>query len=109
MKMRYLLALPLPLLFATGCASQASLSKKAKVSEADARQTALARVPNGTIKEDELEMEHGHLQWSFDVTTPDSKDITEVNIDALSGQVLDVSKEKPGKSEGHEHDEKEKD
>jgi len=38
------------------------------------------KVPNGTVKESELEKEHGKLQWSLDVATPDSKDITEVNV-----------------------------
>lgn len=76
----------------TACESK---MKEAKISEADARQTALARVPNGTIKEGELEREHGHLQWSFDIATPDTRDITEVNVDAVTGRVLDVSKEKP--------------
>ena len=91
MKLQYVIA-ALALSLAAGCESD--LKSEAKISEADARQTALAKVPNGTIKESELEREHGHLQWSFDIATPDSKDITEVNVDAITGQVLDVSKEK---------------
>jgi uncharacterized membrane protein YkoI len=104
MKSRNIFAIPFAaLLMVAGCEtnhhnSQAELLKEAKVSEADARQQALAKVPTGIIKEGELERENGHLQWSFDVATPDSKDITEVNIDAVSGQVLDVSKEKPEKN-----------
>ena len=31
--------------------------------------------------------------WSFDVTTPDTKDITEVNVDAITGDVVSVEKE----------------
>lgn len=84
-----------------GCASekcgkeckQAKLMAEAKVSKADAEQTALAKVPNGTVKEGELEKEHGKLQWSFDVATPDSKDITEVSVDAITGDVISVNKE----------------
>lgn len=81
----------------TGCSgtnSQTKLHAEAKISEADARRTALAKVPDGRIKEGELERENGHLQWSFDMATPGTKDITEVNIDAITGDVLSVSKEK---------------
>jgi uncharacterized membrane protein YkoI len=75
--------------------SQAKLEAKAKVSKADAQKTALAKVPNGTIKEGNLEMEKGKLIYSFDITTPDSKDITEVNVDAITGQIVAVEKETP--------------
>jgi uncharacterized membrane protein YkoI len=71
---------------------QAKLMAEAKVSREAARQTALAKVPDGTVKEFELEKEHGKLQWSFDMATPDSKDITEVNVDAMTGKVISVEK-----------------
>ena len=75
-------------------AKQSKLMAEAKVSKADAGKAALARVPNGTIKEGELEKEHGKLQWSFDVVMPDTKDIMEVNIDAMTGDVISVDKER---------------
>jgi uncharacterized membrane protein YkoI len=75
--------------------SQADLLAQAKVTKDDAAKTALAQVPNGSIQEAELEKEHGKLIWSFDLTTPDSKDITEVNICALSGKVVNIEKESP--------------
>jgi uncharacterized membrane protein YkoI len=74
-------------------AKQAKLMAEAKVSQDDAGKTALAKVPDGTIKESELEKEHGKLIWSFDVATPDSKDITEVNVDAITGDVVSTEKE----------------
>ena len=74
-------------------AKQAKLAAEAKVSKDDAEKTALAKVPNGAIKEAEIEKEHGKLIWSFDVTTPDTKDITEVNVDAITGDVISVEKE----------------
>ena len=74
-------------------AKQAKLMAEAKVSKADAEKTALAKVSNGTIKEGELEKEKGKLIWSFDITTPDTKDITEVNVDAITGDVVSVEKE----------------
>src|SRR5882724_4630781 len=73
-------------------AKQAKLMAAAKISKEDAEKTAMARVPNGTIKEGDLEKERGKLQWSFDVTTPGSKDTTEVNIDAMTGDVISVDK-----------------
>jgi hypothetical protein len=36
------------------------------------------------------------LIWSFDLTTPDTKDITEVNVDAITGDVVSVEKETTG-------------
>lgn len=82
-----------------GCASeqehQAKLAAQAKISRADAEKTALQKVPNGTIKEAELEKEKGKLIWSFDIGTPDSKDIKEVNVDAITGDVVSVETETP--------------
>jgi uncharacterized membrane protein YkoI len=74
-------------------AKQAKLAAGAKISKDAAQQTALAKVPNGTVKEAEIEKEDGKLQWSFDLTTPGSKDITEVNVDAMTGDVISVEKE----------------
>ena len=68
---------------------------EAKITKAAAEQTALAQVPNGTVKEGELEKEHGKLIWSFDIATPNSKDITEVGVDAITRTVLSVDKETP--------------
>ena len=62
-------------------------------SKEQAQQTALAKAPGGTVKEGELEKENGKLIWSFAITTPDSKDITEVNVDAITGDVVSVDKE----------------
>ena len=66
---------------------------EAKISKETAQQTALAKVPDGTIKAAELEKENGKLQWSFELNTPDTKDITEVNVDAMTGDVISVDKE----------------
>ncbi len=77
-------------------AKQAKLMAEAKVSKDDAQKTAQAKVPNGTVKESELEKEKGKLIWSFDFTIPDSKDIKEVNVDAVTGDVVgDVETETP--------------
>lgn len=73
----------------------ASTMSEAKVSKEAAQKAALARVPGGTIKEGELEKEHGKLIWSFDIAQPDSKDIKEVQVDAISGNVIGVDTETP--------------
>jgi uncharacterized membrane protein YkoI len=91
--------LPLALaagLFA-GCATEnaAKLQAEAKVSRAGAEKIALGKVPNGTIKDGELEKEGGKLIWSFDIATSDSKDITEVTVDAKTGEVISAEKETP--------------
>jgi len=78
-----------------GEARQAKLMAEAKVSKETAQASALAKVPNGTVKESELEKEHGKLIWSFDITTPDSKDIKEVAVDAITGEVVAVDTETP--------------
>ena len=79
------------------------LMREAKVSKETAEQTALGQVTNGIVKDSELEREHGKLQWSFDMTTPNSKEITEVNVDAITGKIISVQKESP-ESESKEAD-----
>jgi len=69
---------------------------EAKLSKADAEQIAMDKVPNGTIKEAELERENGHLQWSFDMAAPGqaSGTVTEVNVDAITGDIISIGTEK---------------
>ncbi len=74
---------------------EAALMKEAKVSKADAEKTALAKVSKGSIKSGEIEREHGHLVWSFDIAQPGTKDITEVQVDAISGKVVRTEIESP--------------
>ncbi len=93
--------------------SQAKLQAEAKITKAEAEKIALAKAPNGTIKEGELEREKGKLIWSFDIATPGTKDITEVQVDAITGAVVAVDKETPAaeakekKGEKEEENEKE--
>jgi hypothetical protein len=74
---------------------EAALMKQAKVSKTDAEKTALAKVPNGTIKSEEIEREHGKLVWSFDIAKPGTKDIIEIQVDAISGKIVHTELEKP--------------
>jgi len=80
---------------ATGETSQATLKSRARVTQTEAERTALAKVPGGSIKDAELEEEGGRLVWSFDVATPRSRNLTEVQVDAISGKVVSTEIETP--------------
>jgi uncharacterized membrane protein YkoI len=75
--------------------TQAALQKEAKISETDARATALKQVPNGTVKSSELEREHGKLIYSYDITVPGKTGIDEVNVNAIDGSVVAKQHETP--------------
>lgn len=78
-----------------GSASQAKLMAQAKVTEQQARDTALTAAPGGSIASSELEREHGKLVWSFDIKTAGSKDITEIQVDAIDGKIVSNENESP--------------
>ena len=82
-------------LLATPLLAKDKLKAKAKISKAEAKKTALAKVPGGKVKEGELEEESGKLIWSFDIATKGSKDLTEVAVDAITGEVVSVTTETP--------------
>jgi len=114
MKISLILGSMLTAALLAGCASErhaskAELESQAKISRDDAERIALQQVPGGTVKDAEIEKEHGKLIWSFDIATSDSKDITEVAIDALNGQVAGVEKETPEQQAKEKKDDKEKD
>ena len=75
--------------------SQASLLAQAKISKEAAAKTALAKVPGGTIKGSELEHEHGALVWSFDIAIPKSRNIHEVQVNAVTGAIAYSAIETP--------------
>ena len=75
--------------------SQAELKTQAKITHEEAAKTALAKVPGGTIKDAELEKEHGKLIWSFDISMPKSTSITEIQVDAKTGKIVSTQIETP--------------
>jgi len=75
--------------------TDAVLMKEAKITKAQAANTALAKVPHGTIKAGEIEKEHGKLIWSFDIAKAGTKNITEVQVDAKTGKIAAVDLETP--------------
>lgn len=85
----------LTLALVLGCSSHSSraLRSQARVQEAEARATALAQAPGGTVKESELEEEDGLLIWSFDIAVPGQAGVTEVQVDARTGRVARIEHE----------------
>ena len=80
----------------TACASHESqLASRAKITRAQAEATALKRAHGGTVKEAELEEENGKLVWSFDITRPGTRNLTEVLVDAITGKVVSTETETP--------------
>jgi hypothetical protein len=75
--------------------TEAELINQAKVKRNEAQRIALKQAPQGTIKSAEIENERGKLVWSFDISTPGTRDITEVLVDASTGAILSVAKETP--------------
>ena len=70
---------------------------QAKIGAEQARETALRAVP-GKVKESDLETEHGRLIYSFEIKRPGQRGITEVNVSAMDGSIVDIHREHAGKS-----------
>ncbi len=94
MKISMSLALMLALGLAVAASDKKSdkkqLEKEAKITMKEAREIASKKVP-GKIKEGELEREDGQLIYSFDIQT--KAGIKEVQVDAITGDVLSVETE----------------
>ena len=69
---------------------------KPKITMAKARATALAKAP-GKVTSEELENEKGKLIYSFDISTGKNGAVTEVNVDAITGKIVDVQHENAAK------------
>ena len=86
-----------------------NLESEAKVAKPDATRTALSVVKGGSVRDAELEREHGRLIWSFDIARAGSAGITEVQVDAISGRIVSKKNEsltaeaREAKAEAAEH------
>ena len=76
------------------CISPLSQAQQ-RISRAEAEKIALARVPGGKTISGKLEKEKGRQIWSFDIRMPGSRNITEVWVDARTGEVLSTQIETP--------------
>jgi hypothetical protein len=98
----------------SGCESHRH-HNHAKISKEQATQIVSSQVPGGTVKEGELEKEGGRWIWSFDVATAGTANITEIHVDANTGEIVRKEIETPkdeaseAKSEGKKHKKKDKD
>ena len=70
-------------------------AEQPKISMKKAKMIALKKVPGGKIESAELENEGGKLIYSFDIKA--KAGITEVNVDAMNGQIVAVQNESPAK------------
>jgi hypothetical protein len=73
----------------------ATTAQKPKITMDQARAIALKKAP-GKVKSAELENEHGKLIYSFDIVTSATA-ITEVNVDAMNGNIVAVQHENAAK------------
>jgi uncharacterized membrane protein YkoI len=64
------------------------LLARAKLTPDQARALALARVPGGRILDGEIEEEDGRLVYSFDLAVDGQPGVMDVEIDAMTGEVL---------------------
>lgn len=69
-------------------AEMKKMKAEAKITEAAATATAMAKVPHSTVNAMELERENGHLLYSFDMKVAGKTGIDEVQVDALTGQII---------------------
>ena len=76
------------------CISPLLLAQQ-RISRAEAEKIALARVPGGKTISGKLEKEKGRQVWSFDISMPGSRNITEVWVDARTGEVVGTQIETP--------------
>jgi hypothetical protein len=83
---------------------KSGLLARARVTEAEARALALARVPAGRVVDAELEEEDGRLVYSYDLELDGQPGIMDVEIDAMTGEVLSVEHEDEEDSDDDEDD-----
>ena len=79
-------------------ATKGELSGMAKITQAAAQKAALASLKDSskaTVKEAELEAEHGCLVYSFDIAIEGKSGIQEVQVDAGNGKIVSSEHESP--------------
>ena len=98
--MKLLIVPALAFSFLTGCSTSLCHKSTAEtgttghiVTEATARQAALAKVP-GTVQKSEMESWKGKRYYTFDIATKSAKKPVEVAVDPATGKVVWSSNEK---------------
>ena len=95
MHLRHLIALGICLCSIGVAAGDDAPKQINPISEQEAVRIAVSKVPGGTVESAKLEKEGKNLLWSVDVKMPNSKNITEVHIEAKTGKVISVQVETP--------------
>ena len=90
-----LLLLSVPAFANDTCKGEPALRERAKITCSEARKLALSKVGSGAVKDAELEEENGRLVYSIDVKRPKRSGIEEVQLDAVTGEVVSVKHEDP--------------
>ena len=65
------------------------------ISMQTARAHALSLVPHGRVRSGELERDHGRQIYSFDIQVPGQPGVEEVQIDAVTGRLVERHHETP--------------
>jgi uncharacterized membrane protein YkoI len=71
--------------------ANADAKAQTKVSEADARKTALASVPKGTVQSAKMATDKGRQVWAFELKGESSPNVVIVHVDANSGRIVSKS------------------
>ena len=56
----------------------------------EARVIALAKVPNGTVRSEELNRENDQLAYSFEILVPGKKGVEVVRVSPTDGEIFSV-------------------
>ncbi|CAN5453205.1 PepSY domain-containing protein [soil metagenome] len=81
-----------------------NLASQAKITKEEAQNTALKKA-KGTVEDSELEEENGKLVYSFDIRNKKGT-ITEVQVDAKTGEIVSVEEEDAAKEAAEKKQEK---
>ena len=71
-------------------AAPAAMAKKAKITMEEARVIALAKVPTGTVRAEELNREQDKLAYSFEILVPGKKGIEVVRVNPADGEIVSI-------------------
>ncbi len=87
------LAASLPAFAADTAAQPATKDAQAqtKVSEADARKTAMASIPSASVVSSKLVTDKGRQVWAFELKSASSKNDFVIHVDANSGRIVSKS------------------
>ncbi len=84
------LCLAAPALLFLAPAEAGAQQLRTKVPEDQARSTALARVPNGTVAATQLKVVGGTLVYIYDIAVPGRDGLEELHVSAVDGRVVSV-------------------